>query len=90
MDTGVGFPALLQGIFPTQGSEPCLLHLMHGQAGSLPLAPPVKPIWMVEKRPFFKTAAAATTKQLSESIVQNFLIPLQLSLGVQAHTQLQS
>ena len=31
---------LLQGIFPTQGSSPRLLHLLQWQAGSLPLAPP--------------------------------------------------
>ena len=36
-NTGVGGHALLQGIFPTQGSNPCLLHLLHWQAGSLPL-----------------------------------------------------
>ena len=29
-----------QGIFPTQGSNPWLLCLLHWQAGSLPLAPP--------------------------------------------------
>ena len=40
--TGVGCHALLQGIFPSQGSNPCLLHLLHWQAGSLPLAPPEK------------------------------------------------
>jgi len=37
MDTGMGCHALLQGIFPTQGSNPHLLHLTHWQAGSLPL-----------------------------------------------------
>ena len=36
-NTGVGCPALLQGIFPTQGLNPPLLHLLHWQAGSLPL-----------------------------------------------------
>ena len=30
----------LQGIFPTQGSNLSLLHLLHWQVGSLPLAPP--------------------------------------------------
>ena len=35
---GVGCRALLQGIFPTQGSNPCLLCLQHWQAGPLPLA----------------------------------------------------
>ena len=31
---------LLQGIFPTKGLNPHLLHLLRWQAGSLPLAPP--------------------------------------------------
>ena len=38
-NTGVGCQALLQGIFPTQEMNPCFLHLLHWQAGSLPLAP---------------------------------------------------
>ena len=42
-NTGVGCHALLQGIFPTQVSNPCLLRLLHWQAGSLPVAPPGKP-----------------------------------------------
>ena len=40
---GVSFHALLQGIFPTQGSNLCLLCLLHWQARSLPLASPGKP-----------------------------------------------
>ena len=39
LNIGVGYHFLLQGIFPTQGSNLCLLHLLHWQAGSLPLAP---------------------------------------------------
>ena len=39
-NTGVGCYFLLQGIFPTQGWNPHLLHLLHWQEGSLPLAPP--------------------------------------------------
>ena len=42
-NTAVGCHFLLQGIFPTQGSNPCVLSLLHWQAGSLPLAPPGKP-----------------------------------------------
>ena len=34
---GAGCPPLLQGIFPTQGSDPQLLCLPHQQADSLPL-----------------------------------------------------
>ena len=40
--TGVGCRFLLQGIFPTQGSNLRLLRLMLWQAGSLPLVPPGK------------------------------------------------
>ena len=42
-NTGVGCQFLLQGIFPNQGLNPCLLHLLHWQAGSLPTTPPGKP-----------------------------------------------
>ena len=42
-NTGVGCHALLQGIFPMQGSNS---HLLHWQVGSLPLAPPGKPIFL--------------------------------------------
>ena len=37
--------ALLQGMFPTQGSNPCLLCRLHWQVGSLPSVPPGKPWW---------------------------------------------
>ena len=37
-NTGVGCHFLLQGIFPTQGSNPCLLPLLHCQADALPLS----------------------------------------------------
>jgi len=47
-NTGVGCRALLQEIFPTQGSNPDLLYLLHWQAGSLPLALPGKPKYIME------------------------------------------
>ena len=43
-NTGVDCCALLQRMFLTQGSNPHLLCLLHWQEGSLPLAPPGKPI----------------------------------------------
>ena len=46
-NTGIGFHALLQGIFPTQGLNPSFLCFLHWQAGYLPLAPPGKPIYLV-------------------------------------------
>ena len=51
-NTGVGCRALLQGIFPTQGSNLHLLHLLHWQAGPLPLAPPGKPQIYIYPLPF--------------------------------------
>ena len=36
--TGVGWHFLLQGIFPTQELNPCLLHLLRWQVDSLPLS----------------------------------------------------
>ena len=41
--------ALLQGIFPTQGSNLRLLCLLHRQAGSLPLVPPGRPPRIIDK-----------------------------------------
>ena len=45
MNTEVDCHAFLQGIFPTQGSNPHFLSLLHWQAGSLPLMLPGKPMW---------------------------------------------
>ena len=42
-NTGVGCHFFLLGIFPTQGSNSCLLCLLHWQVGPLPLAPLGKP-----------------------------------------------
>ena len=47
-NTRVDCHFLLQGIFLTQGLNPCLLCLLHWQAGSLPLAPPGKPVYSVQ------------------------------------------
>ena len=41
---GVGCHFILQGIFPTQGSNPRLLHLRHWQADSFTTEPPGKPM----------------------------------------------
>ena len=40
-NAGMGCHAILPGIFPTQGSNPCLLRLLPWQVGSLPRGPPV-------------------------------------------------
>ena len=46
-NTGAGCHSLLQGILPTQGSNLCLLCLLHWQTDSLPLAPPGKPYILI-------------------------------------------
>ena len=46
-DTEVGCHAHLQGVFPTQGSTPHLLHLLNRQAGSLALSHLGSPRWVV-------------------------------------------
>ena len=43
----MGCHFLLQGVFLTQKLNPHLLHLLHWQAGSLPLAPPGKPLYFL-------------------------------------------
>ena len=40
----MGCHALLQGIFRPRDQNPCLLCLLHWEVGSLPLAPPGKPM----------------------------------------------
>ena len=65
-NTGVGGSySLLQGIFLTQGSNPCLLNLLHWQVGSLLLVWPRKPLI-----PHFI--------QFSRSVMSNFLRPHEL------------
>ena len=49
-NTGVGYHFLFQGIFLTQGSNPHILCLLHWQMGSLPLAPPGKPLLTLRER----------------------------------------
>ena len=48
--TGVGCHALLQGTFPTQRSNLCLLSLLRWQVGSLPLMPPGEPFDYTKER----------------------------------------
>ena len=48
-NTCVDCHALLQGTFPTQGLNPCLLQLLHWQVDSLSLVPPGKAEWGVKR-----------------------------------------
>ena len=46
-NTGMGCHALLQGMFPTKGSNPFCLHLLHWQAASLPPVPQPDPMYTI-------------------------------------------
>ena len=78
-NTGVGCHFLLQRIFPTQGSNPHLLGLLHWQAGSLPLAPPGKPMdepicdWWTGKSMFKKNKL--TENQGNVILIQEDVVP---------------
>ena len=64
-NTGVGCHALLQRIFPTQGSNPCLLHW---QVGSLPLVPPGEPLsYKIRFKKKLNTPAATAAAKLLQS-----------------------
>ena len=55
-NTGVGCHFLLQGIFPTQGSNSCLLCLLHWQTHSLPLCHLGRPLdYYMCDQVFFKS-----------------------------------
>ena len=51
-NTGVDCHILLQGILLTQGSNPCLVCLLHWQRTCLPLAPPGEPLSYGPLAPF--------------------------------------
>ena len=65
LPSGEGNGTPLQRIFTTQGSNRCLSCLLHWQAGSLPLAPPGKPVqthkwtlrcWITKREKNFHTS----------------------------------
>ena len=49
-----------RGIFPTQGSNPSLSHLLHWQADSLSLVPPGKPFMVADENLIFSVAQTKT------------------------------
>ena len=65
----VGCHFLLQGIFPIQGLNPCLLHLLNWQTDSLPLVPPGKPFCLYDKSlsVVFDSAKPRTTQSMKFS-----------------------
>ena len=83
-NTGVGCHFLLQGIFPTQGTNLCLLSLPHWQASSLPLMPHGK----LQLCPPPPTTLFPASSARSHPVAQSILCPptcLILSLSSQPH-----
>ena len=61
-NTGVGCQAILQGIFPTQGSNLLLFCLLHWQMNSLLLVPPGEPPFRLQATFFHKKCRASRIK----------------------------
>ena len=59
-NTVMGCCTFLQGVFPIQGLNPHLLHLLHWHVGYLPLAPPAKPQVPIRTHLWSLTAVANT------------------------------
>ena len=72
-NTGVGFHALLQGIFLTQGLNTCLLHLLHWQEGFLFVC-----LFVFTTKPPGKPKICFSSVQFSHSVVSDSLRPHEL------------
>ena len=79
-NTGVGCHFLLQGMLLTQGSNPCLLCLLHWQEGSLPLEPPGKP--MLSDKTIFRKSSSHYIQRYSLSLT-TWMLPSQTSQKVE-------
>ena len=91
-NTGVGCPALLQGIFPTQGLNPHLLCLLHWQGGSLPLEPHGTPIFLKLKlegfppqRAYLEAQPVKNLPAVQENWVQTLNLEDPLEKGMATH-----
>ena len=65
----MGYHALLQGIFPTQGLNPGFLRLLHWQLGSLPLVPSGKPT-----APYIREPRSILTKNHDSDEVDTYTV----------------
>ena len=70
--------ALFQGIFPTQELSPHLFHLLHWQAGSLPLVPPG---WPLQLLPVISRKFSSSQTETLYPLNHNSLFLLPSALG---------
>ena len=69
-NTEVGCHALLQGIFPIQGSNLHFSRLLHWQVGSLPLVPPGKPLPLSYMLPIMSSRKSLRMKKVFAVILE--------------------
>ena len=85
-NTGVDCRVFLQGIFLTQRSNSHLLHLLHWQPGSLPLAPPRKPQIQTQHIPKDSSSPLFLIETLSDNChVKCLLLPMTSSIAFMWH-----
>ena len=77
-NTGVDCHSLLQGVFPTQGSNPRLSRLLHWQVGPWPLTPPGKPIFAACYFILFQPASGTKTQHFKSLISDYSYFPLEM------------
>ena len=83
----MGCHFLLQGIFPTQRSNPQLLHLLHCQVGSLPLASPWKGPVFLKPKPGGREDLPHTHSESSQSSGRLSLKEERRTLEISAGTE---
>ena len=98
-NTGTDYYFLLQGIFPTQGSNPCLLPILHWQADSLPLCHLGSPQWLLLLSRFSHVQLCATPQEPTRLLCPwnvpgkntgvgfHFLLNIQELSGVASYSQ---
>ena len=86
----MGCPALLQGIFPTQGPNPGLLRLLLWQVGSLPLVPPGKLLSKVASLDLISFEALLSSQRVQPHSVSLEMRKSERNVGAAPGQELQS
>ena len=74
-----GLPCPLPGDLPTQGRNLHLLCLLHWRVGSLPLAPPAKPLWLLLSRKRGDEGKQLRTGESTQILTRQALSPAAIS-----------
>ena len=85
-NSGVDCQALLQGIFPTQGSNPRLLRPLHWQVASLPLVPPRKLTLVYSRQNYLRQSLLYNKVLTIYCNVLNTVLKVKNRIAVQVQT----